>query len=70
MNLIVKTALRDPQHAGLDAVDQAMFAGDPSRPETPQIALQRLRFAQSGKRMALNVFDQRVDLVTHANIGT
>jgi len=68
--LIVETALRDLQHAGLDVVDQAMLAGDPSRPKTPQIALQRLRFAQSSKRMALNVFDQRVDLVAHANIGT
>lgn len=68
--LIVETALRDLQHAGLNAVDQAMLAGDPSRPKTPQIALQRLWFAQSSKRMAMNVYDQGVDLVAHVNIGT
>ena len=66
----METALRDLQHAGLDSADQAMLTSNASRPETAQIALQRFRFAQSGKRMALNVFDQRVDLVAHANIGT
>ncbi len=61
--------LRDLQHAGLDVVDQALFAGDAPGPESSQVPLQRLGFTQSGKRMALNVFDQCVDLVAHASIG-
>ena len=68
--LIVKTALRDLQQARLDAVDHAMLARDAPGPESAQVSLQRLGFAQSGKRMALNIFDQHIDLVTHLSIRT
>jgi len=66
---IMETTLRDLQYTGDDSVDQAMLAGDPSRPKPSQIALQRLRFAQSCKRTALNIVDQRIDLVAYASIG-
>ncbi len=68
--LILESALRDLHDAGLDVVDQSMFAVDAPGPESKQVPLHRLRSTQSSKRMALNVFDQRVDLVAHANIGT
>ena len=64
----METALRDLKHASLDAVDQAVLSVDAARPEAAQIPFQWLRFTQSSKRMALNIIDQRIDLIAHADI--
>ena len=66
----MKTALRDLQPAGFDTVNQPMLAVDAARPESAQIAFQRFGFAQSGKRTALYIVDQAIDLVAYARIAT
>src|SRR6266571_3945824 len=68
MQSIVKTALDDLQHALFDAVDQSMFPVDATRPEAAQISLQWLRLADAGERMPLNIVEQRIDLVSDAQI--
>lgn len=55
------SALHDDEHIVLDAVHQAVFLADAPRPMAPQIAFQRLGFADTAERRALALFYQGVD---------
>lgn len=56
--IVVEPALSDVDYARFDAVDQAMLPGDTARPETGQRMLERLGFAEAGKRVTLDIGDQ------------
>jgi len=45
----------------LDCVDQAMFSGNPARPETAQVRFEWFGFAQAVERLALDGPDQQID---------
>jgi len=52
-----------------DAINQAMFAVDPPRPETGEFTFQRFRLAETGKRRAARLVYQAVYAFQHGEIG-
>ena len=58
VRLIVVSGLGDQELVLLDGVDKPVLVGDASGPKAGQIVLQRLRLAQTFKRVMLNVVDQ------------
>ena len=58
---VVVTAGSDPDLTFSDLVDEPMFDGDPSRPVTREVMLERLRLANAFIAVAEYVLDQLVD---------
>jgi hypothetical protein len=58
---VVVAASSDPDLAFGDLVDESMFVGDPSRPVTREVVLERFRLADAFIAVAHNVLDQLFD---------
>jgi hypothetical protein len=58
---VVEPAGENPDLVFLYLIDEPMFLINASRPTTGQFVLQRLRLAETGKRVTLNFTDQPHD---------
>ena len=62
---VMEPKLRDQKRIVLDAIDDTVLSGYPSRPETGQSMLQSFGFSYSRERISLNLPDQSVDPLDH-----
>ena len=52
------------------AVDKPMLSGYPSRPPASKAVFQSLRFADAPERIAIDILDQRPDVLRYLGLGT